>query len=56
MKAKGYRQKLISYGPGGYKCPCCGPTPKHRQKERRHLRKVERRFLEVLERRDADAE
>jgi hypothetical protein len=50
MKAKGYHHKLISYGPGGYHCPCCGPSPKHRQRERRFVRKIEERLLTRIER------
>lgn len=26
-------------GPGGYKCPCCGPAPAERQKFRRVVRR-----------------
>lgn len=26
-------------GPGGYKCPCCGPSPKKRAKHRRLIRR-----------------
>ena len=33
------RRDAISDGPGGYKCPCCGPSPKYRTQARR----VERR-------------
>lgn len=25
-------------GPGGYKCPCCGPAPRLRKKWRRRIR------------------
>lgn len=57
MKAKSFRHKLISYGPGGYHCPCCGPAPKHRKRERRYARKVENRIFDLIEKREAaDAE
>lgn len=49
MKAKSYHHKLISYGPGGYHCPCCGPNPKRRQQERRLVRKIEKRLLQIIE-------
>ena len=26
-------------GPGGFKCPCCGPSPKNRPKWRRLMRR-----------------
>lgn len=32
--------RLSHYGPGGRKCPCCGPA---REERRRHDRRVERR-------------
>jgi len=28
-----------SVGPGGYKCPCCGPSPKRRREYRRMIRR-----------------
>jgi hypothetical protein len=46
---KALHHRVISYGPGGYHCPCCGPNPKERQKERRLLRKRELRLLEKIE-------
>lgn len=49
MKAKSYHHKLISYGPGGYHCTCCGPNPKRRQQERRLVRKIEKRLLKTIE-------
>ena len=33
------RQANKLYGPGGYKCLCCGPAPKHRPKWRRLCRR-----------------
>jgi len=53
MNAKAFRHKVISYGPGGYHCPCCGPAPKKRKQERRYARKVEARILDLIERVEA---
>lgn len=50
MKAKSFHHKVISYAPGGYKCPCCGPHPKKRQQERRFLRRALHRLLDSIER------
>jgi len=52
MKAKAFHHKVISYGPGGYKCPCCGPHPKKRQEERRFLRRAFNRVLDDIEKDD----
>ena len=30
---------LSGNGPGGYRCPCCGPAPKDRPKHRRSERR-----------------
>lgn len=49
MTAKAFRNKVVSYGPGGYKCPCCGPNPKHRDEERRRGRRIFSRFIEEAE-------
>jgi hypothetical protein len=49
MKAKSFHHKVISYGPGGYKCPCCGPNPKRRQEERRLLRRAFHRMLDTMD-------
>ena len=45
-------KETCTYGPGGYKCPCCGPAPKHRVKMRRVAR---RRFKRQTEREIAEA-
>lgn len=38
--APGFDKKLDRCGPaGGYHCPCCGPSPKDRQRWRRVKRK-----------------
>lgn len=50
MKAKSFAHKVISYGPGGYLCPCCGPRPGGRRKERQHNRRVFNRLLDDIER------
>jgi hypothetical protein len=50
MKAKAFSHRVISYGPGGFKCPCCGPSQKKRPQERRHLRRREQRLIEKIER------
>ena len=34
------RQTKWACGPGGWKCPCCGPSPKNRRKARRTERRV----------------
>lgn len=38
-------------GPGGYKCHCCGPSPKNRPQHRRLVRRQLARFAarEILE-------
>lgn len=50
MKAKAFTRKVVGYGPGGYKCPCCGPSPKHRREARQHERRVIARVLKDIER------
>jgi hypothetical protein len=50
MKAKGFARKVISYGPGGFKCPCCGPAPNKRREERQQNRRVLDRTLDAIER------
>lgn len=35
-----YRHTKWATGPGGWKCPCCGPLPKERKKARRTERRV----------------
>jgi len=35
-----------SCGPGGHKCPCCGPAPKHRDTHRRQARMKLKRATE----------
>ena len=30
-------------GIGGWKCYCCGPSPKHRKLYKRHIKRIERR-------------
>jgi hypothetical protein len=50
MKAKSFDHKVISYGPGGYHCACCGPAQKGRPQERRFLRRRFTRLLEKIER------
>lgn len=39
-------KKVCSYGPGGYHCSCCGPSPKDRPAERRRTRKIITRLIE----------
>jgi hypothetical protein len=56
MKAKSFLHKVISYGPGGYRCPCCGPNPKKRQQERRLVRKRFKRLLEKIEKQEQGTE
>lgn len=50
MKAKAFAHKVVSYGPGGYKCRCCGPSPKYRREARQHERRVIERVLKDIER------
>jgi hypothetical protein len=50
MKAKSFCHRIFSYGPGGWKCQCCGPAPKKRQQERRRLRRIEARLINKIER------
>lgn len=35
-----YNKKI---GIGGWKCPCCAPSPKHRKSTKRYIKRVERR-------------
>ncbi len=56
MKAKSFARKVISYGPGGFKCPCCGPAPSHRREERQHNRRVLDRTLDKIEREEKKRE
>jgi hypothetical protein len=32
-------------GPGGYKCPCCGPSPRHRKAYKRAAKRRERQLI-----------
>lgn len=32
------------YGPGGRKCPCCGPAPRERKRADRRVRRIEKRI------------
>lgn len=50
--------RICGYGPGGYKCPCCGPAPKHRKKERRRVKRKLRQMTqkEIEEESDASKE
>jgi len=41
------KQSQKKIGPGGVKCPCCGPKP---GKERRALRRFARRALRRMDR------
>jgi hypothetical protein len=34
-------------GPGGYKCPCCGPSRKEKSKARRYHRHVAKARLKT---------
>lgn len=52
IKCKNFSNRVISYGPGGYKCPCCGPNPKHRDKERKRNKKVFGRLIQKIVDRD----
>ena len=36
----------VAYGPGGPRCSCCGPSPKDRVRERRQVKRAERRLWE----------
>jgi hypothetical protein len=49
MKAKAFAHKVFSYGPGGWKCQCCGPSRRYRQRERRRLRRIEERLINKIE-------
>lgn len=44
MGAAADYKKHADYGPGGRKCPCCGPSPKDRVRFDRTVRRVERRI------------
>lgn len=38
-------RKVHSFGPGGYKCPCCGPNP---GKGRKLFRKIRRKEMNKI--------
>jgi hypothetical protein len=40
------------FQPGGWKCHCCGPAPKHRKKEARIHKRAMNRMLNKLEKSD----
>ena len=40
-KAHNAAARGLAYGPGGPRCPCCGPAPKARKAERRRVRRAE---------------
>jgi len=54
MKAKSYSRKIFSFGPGGWKCQCCGPCPSQRKRARHRLRQIEKRFVARIEKIEAD--
>lgn len=39
-------KSMWKLGPGGLKCPCCGPAPAHRAAARRVVRKRLKRFTQ----------
>lgn len=42
--------KQNKHGPGGYHCPCCGPSPSERQEDRRLARtKLKRKTKKDIE-------
>lgn len=52
MKAKAFSRRVVGYGPGGYKCPCCGPNPKCRREARQHERRVFDRLFDTIDRQE----
>lgn len=55
MKSKGLYRKLDSWGPGGWKCPCCAPPPgQPKKKAKRIARKAFSDLLKRIERDDQD--
>jgi hypothetical protein len=50
MKAKAFCHRIASYGPGGWKCPCCGPSRKQRPVARRMERRQVTRLINKIER------
>ncbi|QBX06618.1 hypothetical protein H1O16_gp205 [Burkholderia phage BcepSaruman] len=54
MKAKAFYHRVCNYGPGGYHCPCCGPAPSMRRKERQQQRRKFHRLLDVLDKFDTE--
>ena len=46
-------KKACATGPGGWKCSCCGPSPKERPKWRRRARhRIKEKFREELKKVD----
>ncbi|MDN3098573.1 hypothetical protein, partial [Enterococcus faecalis] len=56
MKAKAFSRRVISYGPGGFHCPCSGPAPGARRDERQQKRRVLNRVLDKIERQERSVE
>lgn len=44
-QSKGRYKRYASFGPGGIKCRCCGPSPLHKKEVMRHAKKAMRRLL-----------
>ena len=42
MMKNAYFKKLKNVGPGGMRCPCCGPAPKHRKAFLRAVKRFQR--------------
>ena len=50
MQSKALYRKLMSFGPGGWKCPCCAPSPgQPKKKSKRIARKMFTRLLKKIE-------
>jgi len=44
-QSKSRYKRYASFGPGGIKCGCCGPAPKHKKAALRLAKRQERRLL-----------
>ena len=56
MKAKRFAHRVPNLGPGGWRCPCCGPSPRHRRKTRQQQRRIFSRLIDKIERLEAREE
>jgi len=47
-------KRACKLGPGGWKCPCCGPKKTGGSKDRAKMRRLSRRRLKVEDRKEIE--